>query len=269
MKIFDTHAHYYDNKFNTLEGGVESLLESDEMQNALCGIISIGANYDTSLRCIELAKKYDFMYCAVGIHPSDAQNKDICKLSPKQEVERIRSLVDTKGKREAGKIVAIGEIGFDYYWQPVDRELQYEYFDLQMQLARELDLPVIIHDRDAHGDTFDMILRYPDVRGVIHSCSLSADMARDLARRGWYISFSGTVTFKNAQRVKEACAAVPIDKLLSETDAPYLAPHPHRGKMNNSILMKHTVEEMARLHNMDFDGMAKILCDNAKTLFSI
>ena len=269
MKIFDTHAHYYDEKFKALDGGVEALLESDEMQDVVSGMISIGANYETSVKCIELAKKYDFMYCAVGIHPSDAQNAQICKLSPKEEVERIRSLVDTKEKREESKIVAIGEIGFDYYWQPVLRELQYEYFDLQMQLARALDMPVIIHDREAHGDTFDMILKYPEVRGVIHSCSLSAEMARDLARRGWYISFSGTVTFKNAQKVKEACAAVPIDKLLSETDAPYLAPHPHRGKMNHSALMKYTVLEIADLHNMSYDDMAKQLYNNARELFSL
>ena len=269
MKIFDTHAHYYDKRFEALEGGVDALLSCDEFQNDVRGIINIGASYDTSLSCMELARKYDFMYCAVGIHPSDAQNQNICKLTPREEVERIRSLVDTREKREESKIVAIGEIGFDYYWQPVNRELQYEYFDLQMQLAREFDLPVVIHDREAHGDTFDMILKYPDVRGVVHSCSLSADMARDLARRGWYISFSGTVTFKNAQRVKEACAAVPIDKLLSETDAPYLAPHPKRGSLNNSALMKYTVSEMAQLHNMSFDDMAKRLYENAHELFGV
>lgn len=267
MKIFDTHAHYYDNKFKALEGGVEGLLESDEMRDTVSGIICIGANFETSLDCIALAKKYDFMYCAVGIHPTDAQK--ICGLSVEDEVAKIYLLIDTPEKIKENKIVAIGEMGFDYYWEPVDKELQYKYFDAQMQLAKKTGLPVIIHDREAHKDTFDMILRYPDVRGVIHSCSMSAEMAKDLARRGWYISFSGTVTFKNAPRVKEACAMVPLDKLLSETDAPYLAPHPHRGKMNNSILMKHTVEEMASIHNMEYDEMAKILCDNAKTAFCI
>lgn len=267
MKIFDTHAHYYDNKFLSLDGGADALLESREMNDTVSGIINIGTNFDTSVICIEQAKKYDFMYCAVGVHPTDAQN--ICKLSPEEEVERMYSLVDTPEKIKENKIVAIGEIGFDYYWEPVDRELQYKYFDYQMQLAKKTGLPVVIHDREAHKDTFDMIQKYPDVRGVMHSCSLSGEMAKDLARRGWYISFSGTVTFKNAQRVKEACAMVPTDKLLSETDAPYLAPHPHRGKTNNSILMKHTVEEMARLHNMSFEDMAKILYDNAKSLFYI
>lgn len=267
MKIFDTHAHYYDEKFKALDGGVEALLESREMQDTVCGIVCIGANYETSLSCIELAKKYDFMYCAVGIHPTDAQR--LCGASPEEEVAKIYSLIDTPEKIKKNKIVAIGEIGFDYYWEPVDKELQYKYFDYQMQLAEKTGLPIIIHDREAHKDTFDMILKYPNVRGVIHSCSLSGEMAKDIARRGWYISFSGTVTFKNAQKVKDACAMVPLDKLLSETDAPYLAPHPHRGKMNNSILMKHTVEEMAQLHNLSFDEMAKILYDNAKTLFCI
>lgn len=267
MKIFDTHAHYYDKKFLTLEGGAEALLEGSQMNDTVGGIINIGTNFDTSVICIGQAKKYDFMYCTVGIHPTDAQN--ICKLSPKDEVERIYSLIDTPEKIRNNKVVAIGEIGFDYYWEPVDRELQYKYFDYQMQLARKVGLPVVIHDREAHKDTFDMIMKYPDVRGVMHSCSLSGEMARDLAKRGWYISFSGTVTFKNAPRVKEACAMVPTDKLLSETDAPYLAPHPHRGKINNSTLMKYTVEEMARLHNMSFDDMAEMLNNNAKALFGI
>lgn len=267
MKIFDTHAHYYDKKFDSIPGGSVELLESKSLRDAVCGIINAGTNFDTSVKCIAEAAKYDFMYCTVGIHPSDAQN--ICKMSAAEELERIYSLVDTKEKQIKNKIVAIGEIGYDYYWQPVDKKLQYEYFDLQMQLAQGVGLPVVIHDRDAHGDTFDMILRYPNVKGVIHSCSMSAEMAQDLARRGWYISFSGTVTFKNAQKVKEACSAVPCDRLLCETDAPYLAPHPHRGSINNSLLMTYTVSEMAELHSLSYDEMASVLCENTHRIFPL
>ena len=138
-----------------------------------------------------------------------------------------------------------------------------------MELAEELDLPVIIHNRDAHGDTFDMICSYPRVRGVLHSCSMSAEMVKELTKRGWYVSFSGTVTFKNASRVREACAAVPLDRLLIETDAPYLAPVPFRGKLNDSVKMKNTALAVAEVHGVSFDEIARITADNARRLFGI
>lgn len=265
MKIFDTHAHYYDNKFKALPCGYEEIINMREFRDCVCGVINAGTNYDTSIESIELAKKHEFMYASVGIHPSDAQN--ICKMSPEDEVARIYSLVDSKKKIKENKIVAIGEIGYDYYWQPVMKDVQYMYFDLQMQLAKNTGLPVVIHNRDAHKDTFDMILRHKDVKGVIHSCSMSGEMASELAKRGYYISFSGTLTFKNAKNVKEACAKVPLDRLLCETDAPYLAPHPHRGELNNSYLMTYTVLEMANIHGLSYDKMAEILLENTKKIF--
>lgn len=266
-KLFDTHAHYYSQKFNELEGGADGLLTSAEFQNSVGCVVNIGADIETSLCVISQAKKYDFMYSAVGIHPTDAQN--VCGEDIEGNISKIEALLDTPEKRRENKIVAVGEIGFDYYWQPVNKELQYEYFYRQMQLAQKYSLPVIIHDRDAHGDTFDMICRFPNVCGVLHSCSMSDEMVRQLCERGWYISFSGTVTFKNAHKVKAACAAVQTDRLLSETDAPYLAPHPYRGQMNNSCLMSNTVREMAEIHGVSYDEMLRITNENARRFFGI
>ncbi len=265
--LFDTHAHYFDEKFDTLEDGAEALLGSEEFKSRICGVINVGTSYESSLSAIKQAKKYDFMYASVGIHPEDAQTK--CSLSPDAEVERIRELMLDSRTRKGNRIVAIGEIGFDYYWKPVDRELQYEYFDKQMYLAGELDLPVIIHDREAHGDTFDMICKHKNVRGVLHSCSMSAEMVKEVVKRGWYVSFAGPLTFKNAERVREACLAAPTDRLLIETDAPYLSPVPYRGKINNSLYMENTAAKMAELFSKDVDEIAEITAENAKKLFGL
>ena len=266
-KIFDTHAHYNDAKFASLDGGADALLSSEEMKNTVCGIVNVATYSKTSIEIIEQAKKYDFMYAAVGVHPTEIQKYELFDVET--ELAKIESLIDTPEKRKENKIVAIGEIGYDFYWQPYSKELQTEYFERQLALAEKYDLPVSIHDREAHGDTFEMLIKHKNVRGVIHSCSMSAEMACELARRGWYISFSGTVSFKNAPRVKEACAAVPLDRILVETDAPYLAPHPHRGKMSNSILMRHTVEAIAEIKGISFDEAAKITTENAKRIFGL
>lgn len=267
QRIFDSHAHYFDGRFCELEGGADALLESAEFQSAVCGVINVATCLDNAEACLKQAAKYDFMYAAVGIHPSDAQT--VCKLSPDEELERLRAIIGSSDQAKAKKIVAIGEIGFDYYWQPVDRELQRVYFDEQMKLAAFLDLPVIIHDREAHADTLEMIKSHPDVVGVLHSCSMSAEMVKEIVKLGWYASFSGPLTYKNAQRVREACAVVPLDRLLVETDAPYLSPVPYRGKINNSVYMQSTVGEMARIHGKDFDEMAHITANNARVLFKI
>ena len=265
-KIFDTHAHYFDHKYDEIDGA-DTFLSGKDFWSAVCGVVNVGTRYENSLKAIEQAKKYENMYVAVGIHPSDAQND--CRLSIDEEIKRIRSLVSDEKLRKENKIVAIGEIGFDYYWKPVNKELQHEYFERQMMLAEEFDLPVIIHDREAHGDTFDMIKRFPKVKGVLHSCSMSAEMVREMVKLGWYISFSGVLTYKNAANVKEACLATPLDRLLIETDAPYLSPVPHRGKLNNSVYMQSTAAEAAELHKLSFDEMARITMENAKAFLKI
>ena len=266
-KLFDTHAHYFAEKFNELPGGAEAILSSEEFGETVGGVICVGSDPINSRISVDLAKKYGFMYAAVGIHPEDAQN--MCKRSCDEELTWLEDLFCTTEKRRENKIVALGEIGFDYYWQPVDKALQYEYFSKQMALAEKYDLPVIVHNRDAHADTFDMICKYSNVRGVLHSCSMSAEMVKEIVKRGWYISFSGTVTFKNAERVREACRAVPLDRLLIETDAPYLAPVPYRGKINHSILMQETCAVVAQVHRIGADEMAKITYDNACRVFDI
>ncbi len=264
-KLFDTHAHYFDRRFNEIEGGVDSILSSEEFRGVVGKVVNVGADPTDPYISINQAKKYDFMYAAVGIHPSDAQN--LCTKTADEEIAAVKALIADPAARKENKVVAIGEIGFDYYWQPVDKTLQYEYFDKQMLLAAKYDLPVIVHNREAHGDTFDMICKHKNVRGIIHSCSMSAEMVREVVKRGWYVSFSGTVTFKTAENVRRACMATPLDRLLIETDAPYLAPVPYRGKINHSIYMQKTAETVGELHGLSYDEIAKMTSDNAERLF--
>ena len=260
--LFDTHAHYTDNRFETeYEGGADELLRT-VFTSGVDRIVNVGVDYENSLEVIAQAAKYDGMYAAVGIHPSDCKKCTDIDF----EMDRLVSLLE---KKDELKIVAIGEIGFDYYWEPIEKEKQYDYFYRQMLLAEKYGLPVVIHDREAHGDTVAMIERLPNVKGILHSCSASAETVKELCKKGWYISFSGTVTFKNAARVKEAAAATPIDKLLSETDCPYLAPHPHRGKLNHSALMSHTAATLAEIHGVSEEIMRENLYKNAKKVFNL
>ena len=226
-------------------------------------VINVGTNNENNPVCLEMAKKYEGMYAAVGIHPSD------CRDYSREEFGVFEAFLSAHSDFKKEKIVAIGEIGFDYYWEPYDKEHQRFFFEEQMKLAEKYGLPVIIHDREAHGDCFDMICKYPNVKGVFHSYSGSAEMAAELVKRGWYISFSGVVTFKNASRVKDVAASIPKDRILAETDAPYLAPHPMRGKINHSGLMEYTVLNLAELFGEEYENMAKILSENAKKLFGI
>ena len=182
---------------------------------------------------------------------------------------RLLPYVETEEARARHKVVAIGEIGLDYYWQPIEPEKQMRYFRAQLELARRLDLPVIIHDREAHGDCFETLLQYEGVRGVLHSFSGSPEMARELAKRGFYISFSGVLTFKNARKTVEAAAELPLDRILIETDAPYLAPHPMRGTMNHSGNLVYTNAKIASIHGISEEEAARITEENAKRFFSI
>ena len=260
--LFDSHAHYYDTRFSEEhDGGADDILASVFADN-VGYIINVGTSNENSDACIEQAKKYEGMYAAVGIHPSDCRfYTDV-----DAEIEKLRKTL-MRGKKD--KIVALGEIGFDYHYENTDKEKQAAFFEAQMRLAKELGLPVIIHDRDAHGDTMDMLRRFPDVTGVVHSFSGSAEMARELVKMGWYVSFSGVVTFKNAARSKESAAAVPLDRILCETDAPYLAPHPHRGELNHSGLMHLTVKTLSEVCGVSFEEMAEITRKNAAKLFGI
>ena len=263
-KLFDSHAHYYDTRFEQEGDGADALLTALFADN-VGTIVNIGTDIENCKTCIAQAAKYENMYCAVGIHPSDGLQYD----DPDRALSELEQLLGTPESRKAQKIVAIGEIGLDYYWNPDEKQRQAYIFEKQLQLAQKHGLPVIIHDREAHGDCFDTVCRYPDVRGVFHSYSGSAEMAKDLVRRGWYISFSGVATFKNAPKVREAIATVPNDRILIETDAPYLAPVPHRGKMNHSGLMIHTAEAVAAVKGITTDAAIALTAENAKRLFGI
>lgn len=261
MKYFDSHAHYYDERFSEeLTESVDSLIDT-LLDTTVSHIINVGTSPETSRLAIEQAKKHKNMYTAIGIHPSDTRFlSDI-----DAEISDIESLILDK----ENKCVLLGEIGLDYHYPDTDKEKQFLYFDRQMSLAEKLNIPVCIHDRDAHGDIMDFIRKYPRVNGVVHSFSGSADMAEELVRRGYMISFSGTLTFKNARRPREVAEAIPRDKVLVETDCPYLAPHPHRGKLNHSGYLEYTVATLAEIWGVTPDKAAEITAYNAKRFFGI
>ena len=260
-KMFDSHAHYYDGRFEKEAGGTDALLES-LFKTEVCGIVNIGTDPENSRQVVAGAARWQGMYATVGIHPGDGQRlADID--AALTEIEAL--LVGAKEK----KIVALGEIGLDYHYDDTDREKQAYFFEKQLEMAEKYGMPVVIHDREAHGDCFDAVCRHPKLTGVFHSYSGSAEMARDLVRRGWYISFSGVVTFKNAPKVREAVAAVPLDRILIETDAPYLAPVPHRGKLNHSGHMRYTAAAVAEVKGILTDELIRITRENAARLFGI
>lgn len=263
-KLFDSHAHYYDSRFAQEGDGAHTLLTALFADN-VGYIVNIGTDIENSKICVAQAAKYENMYCTVGIHPTDGLRYE----DPDKALAELEQLLGTPESRKAQKIVALGEIGLDYYWDTEHKEKQAYILEKQLKMAEKHDLPVIIHDREAHGDCFDAICRHPKVQGVFHSYSGSAEMAKDLVRRGWYISFSGVATFKNAPKVREAIAIVPNDRILIETDAPYLAPVPHRGKMNHSGYMLHTAEAVAAVKGIDTDTAIRMTAENAKRLFKI
>lgn len=262
--FFDSHAHYYDDRFYGEENpcGAEALLEN-LFEDGISGIINVGTCSRTNALAVEQAKKFGKMYAAAGIHPEDIQTTP---LTLKEELDALRLLLEN-GKEN--KIVALGEIGLDYHWTPVDKELQQKCFEEQMRMAEEFCIPVVIHDREAHGDCFETVLRHPEVKGVFHSYSGSAEMAKELVRRGWYISFSGVVSFKNAAKIKEVAAVVPDERILIETDAPYLAPHPFRGKINHSGLLRYTAAALADARGCSAAEVARLTGENARNLFGI
>ncbi len=262
MKYFDSHAHYYDERFESeCDVGVDQLIGALLSSN-VSGIINVGTSPETSRLAIAQAKKYPQMYTAIGIHPSDSQYLTV---SVEDALADIRSLITNP----ENKCVCLGEIGLDYHYPNTDRELQMDYFERQMCLARELDMPVCIHDREAHGDVMDVIRRYPGVRGVLHSYSGSAEMARELVDRGYMISFSGTVTFTNARRVREVAAVIPHGSVLIETDCPYLAPHPYRGRLNHSGYLEYTGKTLSEVLGITEDQCADLTEANARSFFGI
>lgn len=259
MNFFDSHAHYTDERFEAeTPEGVTKLLQ-DVFGNDVGYIVNVAVSADNAVECISMASVTDNMFATAGIHPSDSRFYDDIQL----EKTRLKSLLSSP------KVVAIGEIGLDYHYPDTDKDKQKEFLIMQMELARETHMPVIFHDRDAHGDSMDIVRKFHDVIGVFHCFSGSPEMARELISLGWYVSFTGVITYSNARKVCDAVKVVPDDRIMIETDAPYLAPVPMRGKLNRSDYLKHTAEKMAELRGQSTEHIAKITSDNAKKLFRI
>lgn len=260
MKYFDSHAHYYDDRFETEGSGAAALLDS-LFATDVDTIINVGTAPDTCLAAIEQSKRYPRMFTALGIHPTDGQYLS----APTEALKSVEAMIQNK----ENKCVAIGEIGLDYHYPDTDKEKQMYLFEEQMALAKTINLPVVIHDRDAHADVFDVICRHPAVHGVLHSFSGSPEMALSLVKRGYYISFSGTLTFTNARKVAECARVLPHDRVLIETDAPYLAPHPLRGTLNHSGNLRYTNARLAEIWGITQEECARITTENAERIFGL
>lgn len=253
-KIFDTHAHYDDEAFN--DDREEVLKQIQEA--GVIGVLNCACSRKSLTTTNELTLKYDFIYGALGIHPSDAYDYN----------EEVRAEIIEKVKGN-NKILAIGEIGLDYYWdENPDRETQKKVFRAQMELAKELSLPVVIHDRDAHKDTLDIMNEYPDVKGIVHCFSGSVEFAKECIKLGYYIGITGVVTFKNAKKIIEVVDEIPLDRLLVETDCPYMAPTPNRGKRNKSDYIEYIIEQIAEIKKIDPINANIKLNDNFTRLIS-
>ncbi len=262
MKYFDSHAHYYDVRFiDEYDGSVGDLIGA-LLSSSVSHIINVGTSPETCRAAIAQSQLYENMYTALGIHPTDCQNLDTGMDVAIAEIEKMI-------KDEKSSCVAIGEIGLDYHYPDTDREKQLKYFEAQLTLAKELDMPVVIHDRDSHEDVVRILKEHKGVRGVLHSFSGSVEMAREIIKLGYYISFSGTLTFKNARKPREVAAIVPRDMALIETDCPYLAPHPKRGTLNHSGNLEYTNRTLAECFGISEEECACLTAKNAGRIFGI
>ena len=252
--LFDTHAHMDDRAF---DGDREELLSSLP-ERGIALLMNPGCSLASSRAASRLSQEYDYIYAAVGSHPDAADEVDeavleeyrkLCKLNP--------------------KIKAIGEIGLDYHYEDIPREIQQRAFRMQLELARELDLPVIVHEREAHEDGLKIIAEFPEVTGVFHCYSGSAEMAKLLVERGWYIGFTGVLTFKNARKAVEVAQSIPLERIVLETDCPYMSPEPFRGKRNDPSRLCYMAEKLAQLRSLPLESIHEITVENGKRLYRI
>lgn len=252
--IFDTHSHYDDKQF---EDDREELLASMPSQG-VGTIVNVSASYDSCQYAVALAQKYPFVYAAVGIHPDEVGSLDEEKFAEMKKLFREE------------KVVAVGEIGLDYYWDNEPHEVQRQWFIRQIDLARELDLPVIIHSREAASDTMYIMQNYAKgLSGVIHCYSYSVEMAREYVKMGFYIGIGGVVTFKNAKKLKDVAAEIPLERILLETDCPYMAPEPYRGKRNHSAYLSYVAEKIAELRGITPEEVIKVTEENARRMYRL
>ena len=255
--LFDTHAHYDDKRFDEDRDEILSSMP----KNGVGLILNPGCDIETSKKAIEYAEKYSHVYAAVGIHPEYIE-----------EIELDSTIKELKTLTLSSKrIKAIGEIGLDYYWvkQPELRAKQAELLRRQLALAKEFDMPVIIHDREAHADTLKIVEEFPEVKGVFHCYSGSTEMAQRLISLGYLISFTGVITYKNAKKAVEVVENIPLDKLMIETDSPYMSPEPFRGKRNSSLYVYRMAEAIADIKNIPLDEVINQTTENGKKLFNI
>ncbi len=252
--LFDTHAHMDDGAFDIDRAELLENLPNQGIQLLMNPGCSLASSYNSS----KLSREYDYIYAAVGSHPDVADEvneevlaeyRELCKLNP--------------------KIKAIGEIGLDYHYEDIPREIQLRAFRMQMELARELNLPVIVHEREAHEDGMKVVDEFPEVTGVFHCYSGSAEMAKELVRRGWYIGFTGVLTFKNARKAIEVASQIPLDRIVLETDCPYMAPEPFRGKRNDPGKLYRMAEKLAQIRGLTVEEIHRITTENGKRLYRI
>ena len=250
--LFDTHAHLDDKAFQADRDALIPALP----QAGVGLVMNPGCDRESSLRAVALAKAYPHVYAAVGSHP------DACDKVDEALIEEYRTLC-----RENPKVLAIGEIGLDYHYEDIPRDIQQRAFRMQMQLAQEEQLPVIVHEREAHQDGLAIISEFPQVTGVFHCYSGSLEMARELVKRGWYIGFTGVLTFKNAKKAVEVASALPLERIVLETDCPYMAPEPFRGKRNDPGKLYRMAQKLAELRGISEEEVQRITTENGKRLY--
>ena len=253
MLLFDTHAHLNDPAFDP---------DREELMNGLAAkgvglVMNAGCSLESSRDIVDMTAKYPWLYGSVGSHPDSADEVN------EEVIEQYRKLCQNE------KIKAIGEIGLDYYYEDIPRQIQQKAFRMQMALAQELDMPVIVHEREAHDDGMRIVKEFPKVKGVFHCYSGSAEMARQLVNMGWYIGFTGVLTFKNARKAVETAASIPLDRIVIETDCPFMAPEPFRGKRNDPGYLYRMAERLAEIRGITVEEAAQATTENAKRLYRI
>ncbi|MBK1811676.1 TatD family hydrolase [Clostridium sp. YIM B02505] len=254
FNIFDTHAHYDDKSF---DDDREKVI-ADIKNNGVIGVLNCGSSLYGAEMSVKLSEQYDIFYAAVGIHPENANEFN------EGSFEKIKELAKNK------KVKAIGEIGLDYYWEEnPPREVQKSVFRAHMKLAEELGLPVVIHDREAHGDTLEIMKEFTNVKGIVHCFSGSVEFAKECLKLGYYIGFTGVVTFKNAKKILEVANEVPLDRMLVETDCPYMAPVPFRGKRNQSDYIRYIVEKLSEIKGLEPKEINDQFIKNIKQLLKL
>ena len=260
MRLFDSHAHYDDEKFDQdREEIIQKIYDSGVEK-----FISAGYSLESSKRAIDLADKYEFIYTMVGISPNDV------KQTLEETIEDIKKLEDIITRKENDKIVGIGEIGLDYYWNKENKEIQKQAFIMQIELANRLNLPITIHTREAVSDTLEILKQHPvQQKGVFHCCPLNRELVKEALKLGFYISFAGPVTFKNSKNAQEIVEMVPNDRMLIETDSPYLAPEPVRGTRNDSRNVRYIAEKIANIKSLSTEEIAEITYQNTLKIFKI